>query len=71
MMRMQETTGLQLRIERTAQGVRQYELARAAGKRPEWVSRLEARRVVPADQARAYRDALASCAVFAGSEGLR
>jgi transcriptional regulator with XRE-family HTH domain len=65
---MQVVTGLELRFERESRGIRQKALARAAGRRPEWVSRLEARRHVPAEQADLYRAALATFATSATSD---
>lgn len=62
---MQDTTGLALKLERIAQRVKQHDLAVAAQRRREWVSRVEAMPAVAEPQARRYREALASCVALA------
>lgn len=65
---MQETTGLELKLERIAQRIDQATLARAAGRRREWVSRTEARVRVTEKQAQRFREALATCRTDSTSE---
>ena len=62
------TTGLSLKLRRIQADVKAKDLAAAAGRHPAWVSRMEARRVVPAEQAQAYLDALATLTTIATSQ---
>lgn len=66
---MQEPTGREYSIARTALGITQRQLADAAQRRHEWVSRVESRRPVPSLQARRYREALARCITTQLEEG--
>jgi predicted transcriptional regulator len=59
------TTGLDLKLQRIRLDVKAKDLARAAGKHPAWVSRIEARRIVPAHIAQDYLAALATLATSA------
>lgn len=56
------TTGMDLRLERTAARVKLGELAARMGRHPSTVIRYEGLAVVPAQVAAAYRAALASLA---------
>lgn len=57
---MKVMSGLDLRLARVAQDVKQQDVDRAAEKGAGWASRLESRRVVPEDQAQRYLVALAA-----------
>lgn len=54
------TTGMDLRLERTAARVKLGELAARMGRHPATLNRYEGRAVVPDDVAQEYRAALAS-----------
>lgn len=62
------TTGLQLKLERTARRVRGNELARAMNVHPSRVTYLEGRDIVPETAAEKYRAALATLPTVATSE---
>ncbi len=57
-----QQSGLDLKVQRIRLDVKGKDLAAAANRHPAWVSRIEARRVVPAEQARVYLEALATLA---------
>lgn len=59
------TSGLALRLQRTAKDVKAIDLARVMDVTPGWVSRIESRRVVPEETATKYLDALATFATVA------
>lgn len=59
------TTGMELRLERTAARVRLGTLAARMGRHASTINRWEGAAVVPADRAAEYRAALASLAVDA------
>lgn len=61
------TTGMDLRLERTAARVRLGVLAARMGRHPATVNRWEGAAVVPDDRAQAYRAALANIASDATS----
>lgn len=60
-------TGLDLKVERIRRDVKVKDLAQQVGRHPAWVTRIEARRSVPAAQAQTYRDGLAALAASAAS----